>query len=345
MFPKTPERRLSHTERAKIHALRYNAGWALKDISHSLGVPVSTVSLCLHSQITPAKPPGRCPKLNTPIRQRLVEHATCCREQRFKPFEQIAQELGIHASSKTLHKAFEKEGYYRRLATQKPLLTQKHIDDRLFWAQLSINWEQDIWNRVIWSDEASFSLKRGQIWVTRRAEEKYLPACLVPKYRDYSCVMVWACIGGDGSKGPLVIWDTDQWGTLTSESYTQRVLPLIKSFKMEHDLFRVGISNSLLMQDNAGPHRALVTKQAFHQRAIRLLWWPANSPDLNPIENVWRLLKARVQKHYLDSKESLIWAIQEEWDRINLQDIKKYCINMKERCEAVQRASGGHTPF
>jgi transposase len=335
MAPKTPQRRLTYQERARIHALRYNAGWQYTQISRELGIPYDTVRHCAKGRITPQKPRGRQPILNTPIRQRLIAHATSSHEQRLKPLREIAQELGINVDHRTLTKAFDKEGYHRRVATEKPLLTPKHIEARLFWANLAVNWTQDIWSRVIWSDEASFRVGRGKVYVTRRPEEKYLKDCCVPKYKDFSCVMVWACIGGDGSKGPLLIWDRADWGNFTSESYTQRITPLIQSFKQEHEIFRVGINNALLMQDNASSHRAIATKQYFHERAIRLLWWPANSPDLNPIENVWRLLKVRVQKRFPKTKEELIACIQEEWARIELSDIQKYCTNMNERCKAV----------
>lgn len=57
------------------------------------------------------------------------------------------------------------------------------------------------------------------------------------------------------------------------------------------------------------------------------------------------MLKVRVQKRFLKTKEELIACIQEEWARIELSDIQKYCTNMNERCQAVIKAEGGHTPY
>jgi transposase len=115
MAPKTPQRHLTYAERARIHALRYDALWPCTKIASHLQIPYETVRRCTHQPITPYKTNGRPPLLNTPLRQRLVSHATATHEQRLKPLREIAHELGINVDQRTLTKAFNKEGYHRRV--------------------------------------------------------------------------------------------------------------------------------------------------------------------------------------------------------------------------------------
>jgi hypothetical protein len=70
------------------------------------------------------------------------------------------------------------------------------------------------------SDEPAFRCGRGKVYVTRRPEEKYLQACCVLKFKDFACVYIGACIGGDGSKGPLFIWERKKIGNICSSSYS-----------------------------------------------------------------------------------------------------------------------------
>jgi transposase-like protein len=149
MAPKTPQRRLTSEERARIHALHYNAGWSYLRISQELGIPDGTVRHCALTRLTPQKPRGRHPLLSTPLRQRLVSYATASHEQRLKPLRQVAHELNINVDQRTLTKVFAKDGYHRRVATERPLLTPKHINDRLWWAATCVALPQSICNRVI----------------------------------------------------------------------------------------------------------------------------------------------------------------------------------------------------
>jgi transposase len=66
---------------------------------------------------------------------------------------------------------------------------------------------------------------------------------------------------------------------------------------------------------------------------------------LNPIKNVWRLLKYRVSKRFPHTEAELRQFMMEEWEKIGVDDYKKYIRSMRERFWAVIQAGGGHTKW
>jgi len=109
--------------------------------------------------------------------------------------------------------------------------------------------------------------------------------------------MVWAIISIE-RKGPLVFvkknWNKK--GTLNSEGYIQHILPHVlahqQSLKKE----------LIFIEDNSRVHSSKATMAAEAALSIRRMWWPANSLDLNPIENVWQLIKYRLAQRYPKTK-------------------------------------------
>ena len=89
--------------------------------------------------------------------------------------------------------------------------------------------------------------------------------------------MFWACFSGS-KKGPCLFWEKD-WGTITKESYCERIVPLV------HGWMRLS-PGLLFMQDNAPSHAAQYTLDELSERDIHVITWPPFSPDLNPIEKV-----------------------------------------------------------
>jgi transposase len=126
---------LTERERTQILTLHSIAGWPIRQIARELRLAYSTVSLCVKSGVfTPKKQVGRKPILTTQKRRRLIARATRDALHRRMPLGQIAHLEGVQVCSKSLHVAFEKEGFFRRKATHKPLLTDEHKAARLAWA-------------------------------------------------------------------------------------------------------------------------------------------------------------------------------------------------------------------
>lgn len=73
--------------------------------------------------------------------------------------------------------------------------------------------------------------------------------------------------------------------------------------------------------------------------------WPPQSPDLNPIEQVWDLLDSLLNKHINTSAANLWNQLQTAWKSIAEETLQKYINTMNERCIAVIEAKGGHTRY
>ena len=183
--------------------------------------------------------------------------------------------------------------------------------------------------------------------MTRRVEEEFEESCLIPKFKKLDAIMVWACFVGR-RKGPLIVWDKAAWGkTITAKGYQEHILPHLDRFwqnesERTHDYVYI-------QHDNASPHRARTTVTDLQDRGLYnyLLPWPSTSPDLNPIESVWRLMKSRIGKlnPRPQKNNDMIAAIHNQWNAITEYELGQILDHMIDRVDAVLIANGGHTTY
>jgi len=168
--------------------------------------------------------------------------------------------------------------------------------------------------RLRFSDEARVttneSCRRGQWVAPGQAPEPLLQEGYAP------CFLLWGCIGigykrliilprtmkaNDGGEKSVVAF------RLTGESYIRRILQPCKN----------DLRGNIFQQDGARCHWKGNVVQWLAKQEIKLFNpWPARSPDLNPIEKMWSLLKARVSDRRTTNVTELEKAIRECWDEI-----------------------------
>jgi len=182
--------------------------------------------------------------------------------------------------------------------------------------------------------EVGKNFRRVRVW--RTTEEKYQNSCLAPSFKSgRTSVMVWGAFVGSSMSNLVVIPP----GQNKAVDFIEVV------YKGELLGFLGETANAFLMEDGASIHRARVSKAWREEHSIKSFMWPAQSPDLNPIENVWSLLKNAVHYRRIRprSVNDMMVALNEEWRNISKDYLKKLIDGMPSRIKAVIENKGGST--
>lgn len=115
---------------------------------------------------------------------------------------------------------------------------------------------------------------------------------------------------------------------MTQERYANEILPLVRKRK---EMLALQGQEMIFQEDNDGSHgtRTMDNCCAQVKDEMELDYvddWPANSPDLNPIEKVWRILKSGVKLHHSMNHKELRKAIEKEWNAIEQWEIDEYIL-------------------
>jgi len=157
--------------------------------------------------------------------------------------------------------------------------------------------------------------------------------------------MVWGCFTRR-KMGPLVLVE----GKLNASNYNNllaaNLLPFINELSRE-DHHNDGDGVFIFQEDNAPCHKAAAANIWKENNNVMVLPWPAQSPDLNPIENFWQDLKRRLRlKNYKSkNKIELFDLLKEEWFNTNPEKINKLIDSMPRRVDAVLKSGGNPTRY
>lgn len=127
---------------------------------------------------------------------------------------------------------------------------------------------------------------------------------------------------------------------------------------LQENLPTIAEPGYFFIQDNAPTHTARIVKKWLREwsgeHGINLVDWPPYSPDLNPIENLWKLLKEQVLKKdpalaempsSIASMERLIRASEEAWEEFKDELLEKLATSIVRRLQAVINAEGWYTKY
>ncbi len=244
---------------------------------------------------------------------------------------------GVALKLESVHQESPRSDVFRKRAT-KPLLNQRQRQKHLTWAKEKNNWTVAQWSKVLFSDESKFCISFGnqgpRVW--RKSGEAQNPCCLKSSVKFPQSVMIWAAMSSAGV-GPLCFLKSTVNAAIYQEILEHFMLPSADKL--------YGDADFIFHQDLAPAHTDKGTKSWFNDHGVTVLDWPANSPDLNPIENLWGIVKRKMRDTRPNNADELKAAIKATWASIPPQQCHKLITSMPRRIEAVIKAKGAPTKY
>jgi transposase len=317
------------TEEDKIDILHeHRDGTGNREIARKMGRSESTVRSFLKSykknrKLFPKR--GRWVtniELPKQVLDKLLEQMQ--NDRRFTLRAQSAQEsLPVTKLWELRHN----NGYhFYKEVTVSPLSDQAK-QDRLAFCLREVTTPFDL--PIIFTDESTVEqdLRKGGIW---RRKGEIIPEMFVPTEAHPISVMVWGGIGPNGLRTDLIRCPA----SVTGESFIQFLADnrIIGSLNTVY-----GEKKYYFQQDNASPHR--VYRDLLQQHML-LIDWPARSPDLSPIEQVWGYIKHKLKGRRFQNEDDLFAAIRAEWWAIPDTILDNYVSSFHFRCQTCAEIGG-----
>ncbi|MBN3278876.1 TCB1 transposase, partial [Polyodon spathula] len=324
----------------------HRLGKGYKIISKCLDIPVSTVGSIIRkrklhhtTQALPRK--GRPSKLSAQTR-RLVREATERPTITLKELQSGVARSGLMVHQSTISRALHNTGLYGRDARKKPgkpLHTKKNMKACLKFAKKHLDDPQVFWNNILWTDESQVELfgQHGHHYFWRKLNTAFHSKNLIPAIKHGGGrAMILRCFAASGP-GRLAIIG----GTMNSALY-QRILqenvrPSVRELKLKR--------SCVTQQDNDPKHTSKSTSEWLKNKKFKVLGLPTQSPDLNPIENLWNVIKRKMDGHKPSNKAELLEFLRQEWHKVTQHQCERLVESMPRRMKAVLENQGYSTKY
>jgi hypothetical protein len=181
------------------------------------------------------------------------------------------------------------------------------VKKRLAFCKRFKSWTAKDCETFMFSDESTFAIinpraqKVGRPSFSSRYKQKFT----VVKVKHSVNVMVWACFSGQGGRGSIFFLPLKT--TMNSDRYMalldEKLFPFMQIHGATH-----------FLQDGALCHTSKKVMAFLREKRVAVMDWPGNSPDLNPIENLWSIMKKKLKEdHTITSLNKLQDAIKKMW--------------------------------
>lgn len=260
----------------------------------------------------------------------------------FKTSTAVKTELQLNVTSRTIRNRLLEQNLRARAARKVPFINKKNCLKRKHFAEDLLRKHEvrglSIFKNILWSDETKINLfgADSRHYVRRPACKEYDPQYTKKTIKHGGGnIMLWGSFSWYGV-GPL-FWIKEK---MTADIYLN-ILEDVMAPYAEDNMPLVW----KFQQDNDPKHTAKKTKTWFALNKVDVLPWPAQSPDINPIENLWHELKKQLEGKKCKNKEELWRSVQQAWYSIPIETCRNLVTSMPRRLEAVIKNSGYSTKY
>ncbi len=300
----------------KVIVYHYD-GYSNTQISNMLNVQLSTIRKWIKKfneygdvlkVIAKSRPPSKViDEIKKEIEKKIEENPKILQKELV---EILKNKFNVDLNTSTISRTLATIGTYKN--PQKiPLLSNKNKEKRINYAKVHLN---DKFTNVIFSDESRFELcpKSRKIFVLKGHETPQIEI-----KNPNPSVMVWGAICRKG-RVALTFIDKTMNKHVYIDTLNKHLLPNANKI--------YGQSNWRFQQDNVPCHKAYMVRDWLWDNNIRLLEHPPQSPDLNPIELIWAIMKNELEKTNPANIKELKNNIAALWDTKISVDFCNNCI-------------------
>lgn len=347
-----PRRELDPQTRSRICELKQQ-GWSYGQLAKRFPhIPLGTIKTTIRREPERtncvSKPRSGAPKkLNETDIQRIKTHI---QNDPHVKYDDLLADVDWKVKRRSIQRLLNVENIRKWRQRKRPYIEHHHAQLRLQWAERYRHFTPEDWARVLWSDECSVERGAGlrPCWTFTPVKEQLAKKDIKSVYTGKGIrQMFWAAFGEDIRTDlvPLSGDPNSSRGGVTGRRIRELYAAVLPQILTE---------NSIFMHDNAPVHTARIVRSLLEELGVEVMLWPPYSPDLNPIENLWALMKQEIYKlypwleHAPDNQDTLgflVAAARHAWTAIRPQVLVKLSTTMPHRVIAVIEADGWYTKY